>query len=132
MLVCSLDLILVAQIFPKMVSFCYFFGLPKLITLTWQFLYTDISVISVIFCNSDDDQIQRKMLRLLLTQRCHNHYYGQLRILSIEVTITQQSRFSSPMSLLDSTLQRCQIALSLLLGHDSHLFCRLYYVSMMK
>ena len=68
MLVCSLDLILVAQIFPKMVSFCYFFGLPKLITLTWQFLYTDISVISVIFCNSDTYTPSSSNSVLLLSQ----------------------------------------------------------------
>ena len=37
---------------PKIACFCLFLGLPKLFTPTSQFFYTDISVISVTFCNS--------------------------------------------------------------------------------
>ena len=37
---------------PKIACFCLFLGLPKHFTPTSQFFYTDISVISVTFCNS--------------------------------------------------------------------------------
>ena len=48
----TIDLELFAHIFPKMACFWLLFWAPKLFTPTGQFVYTDISVISVTFCNS--------------------------------------------------------------------------------
>ena len=72
-----------AHIFPKMACFCKFFRPPKLFTPTGQFLYMDISVISMTFCNYVLDSVTLQALNwffLFLSEHSTDTYCLNFRL----------------------------------------------------